>query len=107
FLAGFAYISYLRRRFATEQHGGRTSRAATRPISATLLLMLLFAPVVYPDAPSGVIQLLGLLTIVPVVRLLLLYLDPELRPAVYVLTATFLFERITTAFARDIVLQRF
>ena len=107
FLAGFAYISYLRRRFATEQHGGRTSRAATRPISATLLLMLLIAPVVYPDAPSGVIQILGLLTIVPVVRLLLLYLDPELRPAVYVLTATFLFERITTAFARDIVLQRF
>ena len=107
FVAGFAYVSYLRRRFGTEPLGGRTSRAATRPISAGLLLMLLVAPVVYPDAPSIVLQIFGLLTIVPVVRILLLYLDPALRPAVYALTGTFLFERITTAFARDIVLQRF
>ena len=106
FVAGFALVSYLRRRFETEPRGGRTSRAATRPISAALLLMLLVAPVVYPDAPSGVLQILGLVTIVPMVRILLLYLDPALRPAVYALTGTLLLERITSAFARDIVLQR-
>ncbi len=40
------------------------------------------------------------------VRILMLYLDPALRPAVYALTGTLLLERITSAFARDIVLQR-
>jgi small-conductance mechanosensitive channel len=107
FVGGYAFVSYLRRRFGSGARGGTTSRAATRPISAALLLMLLAAPVVYPDAPSGVMQIFGLLAIVPMLRILLLYLDPALRPAVYALTATFLFERITTAFARDIVLQRF
>ena len=34
FVAGFAFVSYLRRRFGSEPRGGRTSRAATRPISA-------------------------------------------------------------------------
>ncbi len=106
FLAAFALLSYLRRRFGSEPRGGRTSRAATRPISAGLLLMLLVAPIVYPDAPSGVLQILGLLTIVPMVRILLVYLDPALRPAVYALTGTLLLERVTSAFARDIVLQR-
>ena len=106
FLAAFAFLTYLRRRFGSEPRGGRTSRAATRPISAGLLLMLLVAPIVYPDAPSGVLQILGLLTIVPMVRILLVYLDPALRPAVYALTGTLLLERVTSAFARDIVLQR-
>ncbi len=106
FVAGFAFVRYLRRRFGSEPLDGRTSRAATRPISAAFLLALLVAPLLYPDAPTSVLQLLALLTIIPMLRILLLYLDPELRPALYALAGTFLLERITTAFARDIVLQR-
>ncbi len=106
FVAGFALVRYLRRRFGSEPRDGRTSRAATRPISAAFLLALLVAPLLYPDAPSGVLQLFALLTVIPMLRILLLYLDPELRPALYALAGTFILERITTAFARDIVLQR-
>ena len=74
FVSGFVLVTYLRRRFGSEKLGGRSSRAATRPYSAAALLMLLASPFVYPEAPSSVLQMLGLLSIVPMVRILNLYL---------------------------------
>jgi potassium efflux system protein len=106
FAIGFAMVTYLRRRFAAEDLGLEPSRAASRPIAASLMLIVLVAPLLYPDAPSAVLQLIGLLVIVPMVRILELYVERSLRATLYALAALFIFDRLTTAFAREIVLQR-
>jgi len=106
FAIGFAMVTYLRRRFAAEDLGLAPSRAASRPIAASLMLIVLIAPLLYPDAPSAVLQLIGLVMIVPMVRILELYAERPLRPTLYALAALFIFDRVTIAFARDIVLQR-
>ena len=106
FLLSYALVVYLRRAFATAPVGAPTSRATTRPISASLLMMLLITPFLYPDAPSGVVQLLGLALVVPLVRILMVYLEPQLHPALLCLVAVFVLERVSTDVARDLVLQR-
>jgi small-conductance mechanosensitive channel len=106
FLIGFALVTYLRRRFAAEDLGLAPSRAASRPIAASLMLIVLIAPILYPDAPSSVLQLIGLVMIVPMVRILELYLERALRPTLYALATLYIFDRVTIAFAREIVLQR-
>jgi potassium efflux system protein len=99
-------VFYLRRTFGAAVVGAPVSRATTRPVSASLLVVLLIAPFLYPDAPSSVVQILGIILIVPLLRILTLYLEPQLHVALYCLIATFLLERVTSAFARDVVLQR-
>jgi potassium-dependent mechanosensitive channel len=106
FFIGFAVVMYLRRTFDSAAVGAPVSRATTRPISASMLVMLLLAPFVYPDAPTSVIQILGIVSLVPLLRILTLYLEPRMHPIVFGLAAVFLLERLTMAFARDVVLQR-
>ena len=106
FVIGFATVTYLRRRFAAEDLRLEPSRAASRPIAASMMLIVLIAPLLYPDAPSSVLQLIGLVMIVPMVRILELYVERPLRWTLYALTALFIFDRVTIAFAREIVLQR-
>ena len=106
FIVGFAMVTYLRRRFAAEDLGLAPSRAASRPIAASLMLIVLIAPLLYPDAPSAVLQLIGLVMIVPMVRILELYVERPQRATLYALAALFIFDRVTIAFAREIVLQR-
>jgi potassium efflux system protein len=101
-----ALVLYLRRTFGSAVVGAPVSRATSRPLSASLLVVLLIAPFLYPDAPSSVVQILGIILIVPLLRILTLYLEPQLHAALYCLIAAFLLERMTTAFARDVVLQR-
>ncbi len=105
-MLGVAFVIYLRKTFDTALVGAPPSRGTSRPFSASLLVMLLVAPFVYPDAPSSVAQILGVVLIVPMLRILTLYLERGLHPALYSLAAVFLLERVSTAFARDIVLQR-
>ena len=105
-LVTLGFVLYLRRSFNSGESGRPVSRAATRPISASTLVVLLLAPLFHPDAPSSVLQILALLAIVPLLRTLVLYLDAGLHPALYALSASWLLERLTVAFAREIVLQR-
>jgi len=105
-LVTFGFILYLRRSFNSDESGKPVSRAATRPVSASMLIVLLLAPLFHPEAPSSVLQILGLMAIVPLLRTLVLYLDASLHPALYTLAAAWLLERVTVAFAREIVLQR-
>lgn len=102
----YALVIYLRRAFESAPVGAPTSKATARPISASLLMMLLATPFIYPDAPSGVVQILGLILVIPLLRILMLYLERLLHPALFTLAALFLLERIATGVARDIVLQR-
>ena len=105
-VVGLVLVIFLRRTFDSAAVGAPTSRATTRPLSASLLVVLLISPFLYPDAPSSVVQILGMVLIVPLVRILTLYLKPQLHPILYSLIAVFLLERMTSAFARDVVLQR-
>ncbi len=106
FVLGVVFVIYLRRRFGTALVGAPPSRGTSRPFSASALVMLLVAPFVYPDAPSSVAQIVGIVMIVPLLRILTLYLERGLHPALFSLAAVFLLERLSSAFARDIVLQR-
>ncbi len=105
-LLSYALVVYLRRTFASAPVGAPTSKATSRPISASLLMMLLLTPFLYADAPSGVVQLFGIVLVVPLLRILMLYLEPRLHPALFTLVAVFLLERVAAGLARDIVLQR-
>ncbi len=106
FMLSYALVVYLRRTFASAPVGAPTSKATSRPISASLLMMLLITPFLYPDAPSGFVQLLGIAMLVPLVRILMLYLEPRQHAALFALIAVFLLQRVATGVARDIVLQR-
>ncbi|HEY6599450.1 MAG TPA: mechanosensitive ion channel domain-containing protein [Pseudomonadales bacterium] len=105
-LLSYALVVHLRRTFASAPVGAPTSKATSRPISASLLLMLLITPFLYPDAPSGVVQILGLVLVVPLLRILMLYLERPLHPVLITLAAVFLLERVATGVARDLLLQR-
>ncbi len=106
FFVSFALVMYLRRTFDSASVGAPVSRATRRPISASLLVTLLLAPFVYPDAPTSVLQLLGMIMLVPLLRILTIYLEPKMHPILFGLASAFLLERLTMAFARDVVLQR-
>ena len=82
------------------------SRALRRPISAALFVVLLATPMWYPEAPSVVLQLATALLIVPMLRLLTLYVDRQLWPQLFVLTALFVVDRFMSAFVLEITVQR-
>jgi potassium-dependent mechanosensitive channel len=106
FVLGCVAVLFLRRAFDSAAVGAPKSRATSRPFSASMLVALLITPFLYPDAPSSVLQIFGLILVVPLLRILTLYLEPQLHFALYSLIAVFLLERMTLGFARDVVLQR-
>ncbi len=107
FVAGFALVTYLRRRFGSETLGGRSARAATRPYSASSAVD---AACIAAGLPRGAVERAADSRVAQHrphgAHSERCTCEPELRAAVYALAGAFLLERLTTAFARDIVLQR-
>jgi potassium-dependent mechanosensitive channel len=70
------------------------SRIYERPISAALLLGLWVTPWLYPTVPRPVIHLVGLLALVPAIRLLRRLVPPALVPGLYSLAGFYLVDRV-------------
>ncbi len=65
-----------------------------RPVSIAALIALLVTPWLYVSTPPAVDDAVGLLLVLPVVRLLLPLLDTPIRPALYMLSALYVIDRL-------------
>ena len=63
------------------------------PMSSAVVVALLATPWIYPQAPSLTLNVLGLLVLVPAVRIVRRLASPLIVPAVYALAAFFLVDR--------------
>lgn len=69
-----------------------------RPIALAALIALMVTPWLYVSTPPAVDDAVGLLLVLPVVRLVLPLLDAPIRPALYMLSALYVIDRF-----RDLV----
>lgn len=76
----------------------RATRIFGFPYSAALIVTISLANWLYPWAPHLVIQLLGIVGLVPVVRIVRALVQPRLKPAVYALACFYVMDRV-----RDVV----
>jgi len=67
------------------------------PMSSAVVVALLATPWIYPEAPRLMVNVVGLLALVPAVRIVRRLASPAIAPAVYALAAFFLVDR-----ARDV-----
>jgi small-conductance mechanosensitive channel len=86
-----------RRRSEKEPSEQAAAQVFELPISAALVLALLATGWIYPQAPRVLINVVGLLVLLPVVLIVRRPASPEVVPAVYALAAFFLVDR-----ARDV-----
>jgi small-conductance mechanosensitive channel len=76
----------------------RATRIFGFPYSAALIVTIALANWLYPWAPHLVTQLLGVVGLVPVVRIVRALVQPRLKPAVYALACFYVMDRV-----RDVV----
>jgi len=76
----------------------RATRIFGFPYSAALIVTLAISNWRYPWAPHLVAQILGVLGLVPVVRIVRALVQPRLRPAIYALGGFYVLDRV-----RDVV----
>jgi potassium-dependent mechanosensitive channel len=76
---------------------GPSERAAAQvfelPMSSAVVVALLATPWMYPEAPRLMSNVVGLLVLVPAVRIVRRLASPAIAPAVYALAAFFLVDR--------------
>ncbi len=77
-----------------------------RPIAVALLAACLSASVILSDAPSMAMYLLGLLTLMPVVRLLLPILPSTVQPALLGVGGFFLLDRVRLLVDEAVLVDR-
>ena len=63
------------------------------PLSSAVVVALLATPWIYPEAPRLLLNVVGLLVLVPAVRIVRRLASPAIAPAVYALAAFFLVDR--------------
>ncbi len=93
-----AALAAARRRLRTAQEAGPGLEEAEpvfqRPVETAILLSLLVAPWVHPEAPRMVLQLFYAALLIPAVLLLRRLVAPTLHPALYALVGFFLVDRM-------------
>jgi potassium-dependent mechanosensitive channel len=76
---------------------GPSERAAAQvfelPLSSAIVVALLATPWIYPEAPRLMSNVVGLLVLVPALRIVRRLASPAIAPAVYALAAFFLVDR--------------
>jgi potassium-dependent mechanosensitive channel len=77
------------------------------PLAAALVLAILIAPWLYPDAPGVLREVLGLLLILPLLRVLPLIVPSSLRSAVYLLAGLYLLMRLNGLLGVGTALERY
>jgi small-conductance mechanosensitive channel len=107
---GALLLLYLRRMAAgwTEEDESFRASAAilARPYSCALLIGYALTPVFLPSAPSLVYGALGMVGLVPILRLIPRLIQPQMRPTFYALVAFFLVDRARDLVAPLITLER-
>jgi len=81
-------------------------RISERPFSSAILLGLLVTPWLYTTAPSSVIDLAGLLALIPAIRLLRRLVPPALVPGLYSLAVFYLVDRVRSLVAHAILIEQ-
>jgi potassium efflux system protein len=71
-----------------------TSRVFQRPLSLAILVTLLLVFWLFPLAPASIYNLVGLLLIVPMLRLLPKLMSPSFRPVLYGVAAFYVVDRL-------------
>ena len=98
FLAAVVLVHRARagaRRQAAKDPAGQTATPVfERPISAALVVTLLATIWIYPQPPRILMNVVGLLVLVPVVRVVRLLAAPAVVPTIYALAAFFLVDRV-------------
>ena len=109
-LAGLLVAVHRRSRrwsVAPEDHALRPAlRVFSMPISAALLVTLLFTRAFYPHAPQVVYDLAGLLGLVPLLRLIPRLVYPRLRPAIYAVGGLFALHQLRELVPPQTLLER-
>jgi potassium-dependent mechanosensitive channel len=77
------------------------------PFAAALVLAILAGPWLYPDAPAVLREVLGLLLILPLLRVLPTMITPSLRGALYLLAAVYLLLRLNGLLGAGTALERY
>ncbi|MCP4004391.1 MAG: mechanosensitive ion channel [bacterium] len=110
FLGSVLLTLYLRprtRTWAERDEGFRsTARLFDRPIALAALMALLFSPWVYPNAPSVLNDLMGLLFLLPILRLLPILLESSLRHGAYALACLYLVDQLRALLDSEPLLER-
>ncbi|MEW6269315.1 MAG: mechanosensitive ion channel domain-containing protein [Thermodesulfobacteriota bacterium] len=77
----------------------RAARVFAFPYSSTFLVTAATANLLYPWAPHLAIQIIGILTLIPLTRIVRALIDPRLVPAVWAFATFFLLDRMRDLFA--------
>lgn len=83
-----------------------SARVLDRPLSVTILIMVITQRLFFPGAPLVVVDLSRLVALIPLLRLLPCLLHPVLRRPVYVFAGLWLFERLLTSLPEDSPIPR-
>ncbi len=98
-------LIWLRRRQKIGKAPAIDSRLLDRPISVGILASLLLSLVFYPKAPIGFRYVVGVLGIIPTVRVVMRLVEPPFHRVVYGLTALFVLDSIE-ALVPDVIVRR-
>ena len=79
----------------------------SRPLASALVFAIFLAPSVYPDAPLALRELLGVLLILPLLRVLTLVVPRSLHGATYLTTGLYLLMRMDGLLGAGTALQRY
>ena len=92
---------------APEDHALRPAlRIFSMPVSAALLVTLLFTRAFYPHAPQVIYDTAGLLGLVPLLRLIPQLVYARLRPAIYAVGGLFALQQLREVVPPQTVLER-
>jgi small-conductance mechanosensitive channel len=77
----------------------RAARVFAFPYSSAVLVTTSTSNLLYPWAPHLVMQVVGIITLIPLTRIVRALIDPRLVPGVWTLAAFFLLDRLRDLFA--------
>jgi len=101
-----AVRSHVQQRLAAGQKLEGTVEVFGRPIAVALLAACLTALYVFANAPALALNVLGLLSLIPLVRLLLPIISKSLHPALFAVAGCYVLDRVRPLFDQVVVVER-
>jgi len=107
-LSAFALLARKARAWAEERPELARDLAVFRPpLAAALVLAIFLAPSIYPDAPLVLRELLGVLLILPLLRVLSVVVARSLHGAMYLVAGLYLLMRLDALLGGGSTMQRY
>jgi len=82
-------------------------RVFQHPLASALLITILAGPWLYPNAPQALDEALGLVLLLPLLRVMQLVVTPSLRQPVYAVAAIYLLVRMSSLLSPGLEFQRY